>query len=67
MTLQDQADYLRILHNRTFALSDGAEAAETYMLVTRDDADVLDAIATRLARMAPFEAQVRELVTGRSE
>lgn len=67
MTLQEQADFVLALHDRTFMPSDGAPAGETYALLTREDGDALYALGHRLARMARHEPAIRAVVTGQSE
>lgn len=67
LTLQEQADFILALHDRTFLGSDGTPARETYVALSREDGDELAALGHRLARMARFEDAIRDLVTGRVE
>ena len=65
LSLQEQADFILALHDRTFMPSDGAPAASASLLLTRTDGDILAGIGHRLARMARHEAEIRAVVTGR--
>jgi len=65
LTLQEQADFILALHDRTF-MSDGAPA-DVMLILTGSDRDELAALGHRLARMALVEPGIRALVTGRSE
>lgn len=65
MTLQEQADFVLHLWDRTKMPSDGTPAKEAILMLDRLEADALYALGHRLARMAPYENEVRELVTGR--
>lgn len=67
LSLLEQADFILALHDRTFMPSDGEPAKETYLTLSRQEGDELAAIGHRLARIAPHEAAVRRLVTGRGE
>lgn len=64
MTMAEQADWLLALWDRTFMPSDGAPAAEAVMMLSREDGDILHAIGSRIARIAPHERAVRDLVVG---
>lgn len=45
-------------------MRDGAFAAETHLTITRNEAEELFLLALRLRRIAPFEAEIKRLVTG---
>lgn len=64
MSLQEQADFVLSLHDRTFMPSDGEPAKEAYLMLTREEGDELAALGHRLARMARHEGEIRALVTG---
>lgn len=64
LTIKDQADFLRSLVTRT-RLRDGATSAETLIVLSPDDAEAFDMLAMRLERMAPFETQIKRMVTGK--
>lgn len=63
LTIEQQADFIESLVSRC-AMRDGTIAAETSMLITRDDADMLDKLANRLRRIAPHEERIRRMVQG---
>lgn len=63
-SLAEQADHLSryyvLQHDFTGKLSE-----EAVRVFTADEAIVFEQIADRLRRMAPFEAQIRKLVSGK--
>lgn len=63
LSIMQQADLVDglIVHCR---MVDGALAAEAHVTISKDDANDLIALATRLRRMAPFERDIRRVVTG---
>lgn len=63
-SIKDQADFLRSLVTRT-KMRDGTASTEALLVLSPEDADAFDALAMRLERMAPFEEQIKRLVTGR--
>lgn len=63
-TLQQQADLIEYLLRRG-VMKDGQPAKEHWMLLTAEERTDLEGIRDRLRRMAPFENQIRKLVTGR--
>lgn len=64
VTIQDQADFLREIVSRT-AMRDGSLAGEAHLTLTKSDAEKLEAVALRMDRIAPFERDIRRMVTGR--
>lgn len=64
MSILQQAQFIEELANRC-RMSNGTVAAETFALLTSQDADDLAALARRLFYMAPHESQIKKLVTGR--
>lgn len=64
VSIQGQAEFLREIVSRTLMLG-GALAGETHLTLTKEDAQKLEDVAARLERIAPYEADVRRLVTGR--
>lgn len=50
---------------RRCKVRDGRIAEETALLLTRQDVLDLDALATRLSRMAPHEEKIKRVVTGK--
>ena len=64
MSFLEQADFIDHLAARTTCRT-GETAAETMMLVTADDVEMLRALANRLRRMAPHENSIRKVVVGR--
>lgn len=64
LSIMQQADLVDglIVHCR---MVDGSLAAEAHVTISKDDANDLIALATRLRRMAPFERDIRRVVTGR--
>lgn len=64
LSIRDQADFLRSLVTRT-KMRDGTASTEALLVLSPEDADAFDALAMRLERMAPFEEQIKRLVTGR--
>lgn len=65
-TIQQQAEFVESLYKRTI-MSDGTRSTEALLVLEPEDADDLLALYRRLYRIAPFEAEVRALVTGKSE
>lgn len=64
LTLQEQAELLSRLIGR-FVRRDGGVARETWMpLDSKDYADLMH-LETRLRRMAPFEREIKRVVTKR--
>jgi hypothetical protein len=63
-TIQEQADFLYLLRSRC-TMSTGAVAGRTLLTLERDDVEMLEGLRARLARMAPFEDQIRRVVMGR--
>lgn len=61
MSIEQQAAMIGDLAGRC-ALRDGAIAGETYVLLTKSDAEKLLHLASRLERMAPHENAIREMV-----
>lgn len=64
MSIGEQADFLEYLIGRTTTLH-GTVAAETTMYLSADEVEGLTALAQRLRRMAPHEADIRRMVAGR--
>lgn len=64
LSIRDQADFLRSLVTRT-KMRDGTASTEALLVLSPEDADAFDALAMRLERIAPFEEQIKRLVTGR--
>lgn len=64
LSIIQQADLVDglIVHCR---MVDGALAAEAHVTISKDDANDLIALATRLRRMAPHENAIKKLVVGR--
>ena len=63
-TLQQQADLIEYLIRRMH-MRDGQPAKEAWMLLTAAELEDLKGIEARLRRMAPFENQIRKMVTAR--
>lgn len=63
-TIQEQADFLWLLKSRC-TMRDGSIAGETLLSLERRDVEMLEGLRLRLERMAPFEAEIRRIVTGR--
>lgn len=64
MSIGQQAEFLEYLIGRTTA-RDGRLAAETTMYLTAEEVETLNAVASRLRRMAPHESAIRQMVAGR--
>lgn len=64
LTLEKQADLILYLIGRA-QMRDGADAGKAWMLIEKQDLDDLRHIEQRLRRIAPFETQIRKLVTAR--
>lgn len=65
MTFQQQAELLEYLHQRCTPDKDGRRASLTITLLDQAQVDDLLLTAHRLRRMAPHEAAIKKLVTGR--
>lgn len=63
MSMDQQADLLQYLVDRCL-MADGSIAGVTTMSFERHEVQDLARIATRLKRMAPFEDDIRQMVTG---
>ena len=63
-SLEQQAEFIAYILRRCTCRS-GEPARETWALLTRDDVEQLKQIEGRLRRMAPHEAKIRNVVTGR--
>jgi len=63
-TMQEQADFLDCLV-RSGRMADGMQAGERWVRLTREQTEVLLSIQNRLERMAPHEAKIRKMVTGK--
>lgn len=63
-SLQDQADFIYDLRRRC-TMRDGSIAGKTWMSLSDDDVRALEVLRARLERMAPYEAEIRRVVTGR--
>lgn len=61
-TLQEQADFLWLLRKRC-TMRDGTAARETWLRMEGRDVEMLEGLRARLERMAPFEADIRRIVT----
>lgn len=64
LSIEQQADLIQYLTSRCQML-DGSDAGKTHMTLTAQDVADLRHIETRLRRIAPFEAQIRRMVTQR--
>jgi len=64
MSISEQADFIDYLVGRTVTRT-GATAAETTMFLSADEVESLNAVASRLRRMAPHEAAIKRVVVGR--
>lgn len=64
MSIRQQAEFVEALARRCVLL-DGTVAKETFLSISRDEAEDLRAISDRLHRMSPHEPAIRKLVTGR--
>lgn len=64
LSMTQQADLLDRILSRTVIREQGI-AAETYLLLTKEEVEDLDHLVMRLRRIAPFETGIRRLVTGR--
>jgi len=63
-TLADQAAFVYALVDRTRMQFD-IIADETWLRLTKDEAEALEALAKRLDRMAPKEGAIRRVVVGK--
>lgn len=61
-TIQEQADFLWLLKSRC-TMRDGSIAGESMLSLERRDVEMLEGLRLRLERMAPFEAEIRRVVT----
>lgn len=64
MSILQQAELIDRIVARCTMLG-GETAGETHLTLTKDDADDLRALASRLWRMAPAENAIKRLVVGR--
>lgn len=64
MSIRQQAEFLDYLVGRC-TTSPGTVGVETWLRLEPADIEDLRAIAQRLHRMAPHEAAIRRMVTGR--
>jgi len=64
MSIGQQADFLEYLLNRTTARDDRV-AAETLFWLSAEEVADMQALASRLRRMAPHENEIRRMVAGR--
>ena len=64
MSLKQQAEFIDGLADRCKMLG-GRVAAETHMTLEPGDVEDLSALAGRLRRMAPYESEIRKMVTRR--
>lgn len=64
-TIQQQAEFVESLYKRCI-MSDGTPSTEALLMLDPEDASDLLALANRLYRIAPHEAAVKEIVTGRN-
>ena len=62
--MQEQADFLEYLI-RSGKMADGTDPGERWFRLTREQTEALLGVQQRLERMAPYEAKIRKLVTGR--
>jgi len=65
MTFQQQAELLDYICNSCLMASDGQFATLTITHLDKHQIDDLRATAARLYRMAPFEKEIKKVVTGR--
>lgn len=63
-TLRDQADTLEYLVSRCVS-RDGRVAEKTTLVLDVAEVEALSAISLRMRRMAPHEAAIRKVVTGK--
>lgn len=63
-TMQDQADFLDGVI-RAGKMADGNQAGERWIRLTREQTEMLLSIQHRLERMAPHEAKIKRMVTGK--
>lgn len=61
LSLIDQARLLERIVGRT-VMRDGEVAAETKIVLTKEDADDLTFLSERLLRMAPYQHRIEKLV-----
>lgn len=64
LSIEQQAGYVDRLIQRC-TTRDDVPAASATLYLDRSDMEILQALADRLSRMAPFEAEIKCLVTGR--
>ncbi len=64
LSIRKQADFIDDMVARC-VMRDGKIASETTMLVTAAEVQDFIDLANRLRRMAPYEDQIRYVVTGR--
>lgn len=63
-TMEEQADFLDLLI-RSGRMADGGQAGERWIRLTKEQTETLLSIQHRLERMAPHEARIRKMVTGK--
>lgn len=63
-TLSEQAEFLDYLI-RSGKMADGSQAGERWIRLTREQTEMILSIQQRLERMAPHEAKIRKVVTGK--
>lgn len=63
-TILEQADFVDSLLARC-RMASGQTAGETWMRLTKEDCEELKGLKARLERMAPYEAQIKRVVTGK--
>ncbi len=64
LSLREQADFIEAIAGRCI-MRDGSVAAETHITLTVKDVDDLKHLAFRLFLLAPHEAAIKKLVTGK--
>lgn len=65
MTFEQQAELLEYFHGNMSQMSDGRNALTITVFLDQAQVDDLFLTAKRLRRMAPYEDQIKDLVTGR--
>jgi hypothetical protein len=63
-TMEEQAEFLEYLI-KTGKMADGRIAGDRWIRITKEHTEMLMSIHQRLERMAPHEARIRKLVTGK--
>lgn len=64
LSIEQQADYVDDLARRCI-MRGGEPATEATLVLTKDDVEILDALAHRLRRMAPHEEAIKRVVVGK--